>query len=482
MGMRIVEDDCTLSDRICLALGGEKKVFTRCFDLKNATEKRKEKKADLLCHLAVLLGAFLLILGNGVSAYASPAEESQTTRAVVRKSQDEKLEIYDDSGFYLIGEKGTWYLRDREEKPVTGTFYLPFSPDEHLKKGYYYFEEDGRLSRKKALRRVTGTLYGKEVDGLYYFGDANARLSTKSGWRKIDNEWYCFSGNGYVYQNQWAGIYYMGEDGKMLKSSRTPDGNYVGYDGKKCEKDEVRLGELRDKIAEECKQTGGDWSVYVKDLDTGDYLVTNETPVYSASVIKPFVMASVYDCMERGTVQDSPKVQSLLKSMITVSDNESYNELVRLQGSPYGFENGAAVVNQYLEENGYTGTSCRHTLHPSGSRYTGIGGHNTVTAKDCGVLLEKIYQGECVSASASSEMLELLLNQQRRGKIPAGLPKGTKVANKTGETDETQHDMAIVWGAKCTYVISVTSVGVEEYRAVQQIQKISDEVYKELNP
>ena len=67
-------------------------------------------------------------------------------------------------------------------------------------------------------------------------------------------------------------------------------------------------------------------------------------------------------------------------------------------------------------------------------------------------------------------MLNLLLAQERRYKIPAGLPSGVKSGNKTGETDSYQHDAAIVYGKKTDYVICVfSSTGSESY-AVPRIQ------------
>lgn len=54
-------------------------------------------------------------------------------------------------------------------------------------------------------------------------------------------------------------------------------------------------------------------------------------------------------------------------------------------------------------------------------------------------------------------MLNLLLRQTRRWKIPSGLPSGVRVANKTGETSSVDHDMAIVFGKKTDYVICVFS-------------------------
>lgn len=77
-------------------------------------------------------------------------------------------------------------------------------------------------------------------------------------------------------------------------------------------------------------------------------------------------------------------------------------------------------------------------------------------------------------------MLNLMLKQERRWKIPAGLPSGVKSANKTGETDSYQHDAAIVFGKKTDYVIVVFS-RVGEYSGINGIKKISRMVYDYLN-
>ena len=82
----------------------------------------------------------------------------------------------------------------------------------------------------------------------------------------------------------------------------------------------------------------------------------------------------------------------------------------------------------------------KRQLHPSASKLITLGGHNQTTVTDCGKLLERIYRGECVSKEASEEMLDLLKNQQNTSKIPEGLGVDVPTANKTGETDEDQHD------------------------------------------
>lgn len=347
-----------------------------------------------------------------------------------------------------------------------------------LDSGYYYFNKYGQLCTSPAFHYVKQKLDGNTFLGTYYFGGKNGVLYRRGGWITVKNKKYYLSSNGRRYENCWKGGYYLLEDGTIAKNQRVPDGSYVDCDGKKCAKSEMALSGLKKRLKTMTDSYSGTWSVYVKNLKTGDVLNLNEKTMYPASVIKPFVMAATFDRIKNKKLSYSSTVKSLLKSMITVSDNEAYNQLVRMNSSSGSFVQGAAEVNKYLKKYGYTRTGCHTTLHPSSSWYTSDGGTNTSSAKDCGVLLEKIYKGTCVSASYSKEMLNLLLGQTRRWKIPAGLPAGTKVANKTGETSSYQHDMAIVYGPKTTYVICVFSANAGSYSGIINISRC---VYEYLN-
>ena len=239
----------------------------------------------------------------------------------------------------------------------------------------------------------------------------------------------------------------------------------------------------------------GQWSVYVKNLDTDEEILLNNTPLYSASLIKAFVMAKTYEDMDIVLTNEaafmktdvdntavSTKVNDLLWNMITVSDNESCNELGRLQSEKHDFLEGAKEVNRYLKKEGYKDTSYQSTLHPSASPKLSLGEHNTTTVADCGLLLERIYRGECVSKEASASMLDLLKNQQNTVKIPSGISDDVVIANKTGETDEDQHDIAIVYGPKTTYILCVMSQDWKNGNtAIENIRTISRTVYNYLN-
>ncbi len=375
-----------------------------------------------------------------------------------------------------------WYLYGMDGQPLSGVQYVSLDKkgSRQLARGYYFFGLNGRLSMKRTFRTLSVATPRRNFEGTYYFGGKNGRLVMKKGWITAGGNRYYVDSTGKRIENRWRSGYYLLSNGRIARSRQTPDGSWVGADGRKCSKSEVALGGLKKKLNATIGGYYGSWSVYVKNLKTGDVLSINNRSMYPASTIKAFVMATVYDQISKGKLQETGTVQRLLRSMITVSDNESFNALVRILGSG-SFISGTKVVNKYLKKNGYTGTGCHHTLHPSGSSRVSDGHSNSSSAKDCGVLLTRIYRGKCVSKKYSAKMLSLLKQQERRWKIPSGLPSGVRSANKTGETNSTQHDMAIVFGKKVDYVLCVFTSGCGEGPACSGIRRISRQVYDYLN-
>ena len=233
----------------------------------------------------------------------------------------------------------------------------------------------------------------------------------------------------------------------------------------------------------------------MKDLKSGEKFSINDKAMSSASLIKAFTMAASYENMEKIRIAEgillkadsasqtvTDKLFRLMENMVTYSDNESFNEMVRLQTASNQFNAGARVINRYLREQGYKETAVLHTLAPSNTDPEGLGSSNMTSVEDCGTLLEKIYRRECVSPEDSDQMLSLLLNQDTRTKIPGGLKESVQVANKTGENDKSQHDIGIVYGARTDYILCVMSENAgKEADAVSNIQRISAMVYYYLN-
>jgi beta-lactamase class A len=103
--------------------------------------------------------------------------------------------------------------------------------------------------------------------------------------------------------------------------------------------------------------------------------------------------------------------------------------------------------------------------------------NNVTSAHDLMVLLEAIA-GERVRGAR--DMREVLEKQELNAGIPAGVPKGTKVAHKTGSITRISHDAALVLpkGEK-GYVLVVMTRGIEEQKeATKLIREISRVVWE----
>ena len=236
-----------------------------------------------------------------------------------------------------------------------------------------------------------------------------------------------------------------------------------------------KIVELEKLIENAISDNDGEWGVFYMDLTTGESVycaagIEKDEPMVCASLIKLFVMAAVFEQIEAGTI-DGEGAAPLLESMITISDNLATNQLIRLLGGGSA-EDGFAAVNDFAKRGSYASTSLNRLMLDDN------GLQNYSSAQDCGLFLERVYRGECVSEAASEKMLELLLAQTRRSKIPAGLPEGTSCANKTGELSGlSECDAAIVFAPDGDYILCVMSQPENNLNAIESISELSQAVY-----
>ncbi|MCD8023550.1 MAG: N-acetylmuramoyl-L-alanine amidase [Lachnospiraceae bacterium] len=238
-------------------------------------------------------------------------------------------------------------------------------------------------------------------------------------------------------------------------------------------------------------ETGEVWAVSIESVNKGvEGDINGDVQMKSASVIKVFIMAAIYDRVyfpsseERKIVMEESyegELMDLMEAMITVSDNDASNKLITLLGGGDA-EAGMDVVNQFLEENGYTGTSLGRLFleeNPSGDNYT--------TANDCRALLKSIYNGTCVNEEASAAMYAYLKQQTRLTKIPAALTETTAVtSNKTGELagdygDYVENDVAIIEDGEQAYILCILSNELNDNSiAIEKIIEMSKLAYDTL--
>jgi beta-lactamase class A len=152
-------------------------------------------------------------------------------------------------------------------------------------------------------------------------------------------------------------------------------------------------------------------------------------------------------------------VHQLLVPMITLSDNTASNYLMSFFGMGTINAVGASIGMRHTR-------LARHFLDFAAIAHN----DNVTTPADMSRLLFSIARGAreevrtVVSARHCRAMIDIMLQQTDRDKIPAGLPAGIPVANKTGEIDGTRNDIAIVEPfGDSPYILTVFSKWVTDY-------------------
>lgn len=186
------------------------------------------------------------------------------------------------------------------------------------------------------------------------------------------------------------------------------------------------------------------------------YTNHNRQPLIAASVIKVFVMEYVYlKGLDLNQTVGESSLGDLVRQMIQVSDNQATNQIIELIGM--------STLNEYFQAAGYPDTVLeREMLDTTAQR---AGKENYTSVPDVMTFLQRLYehQGEAPYVA----MLQIMMGQQVRTKIPAKLSAAIPVANKTGELAGVENDIGIVF-ADHPFAIAVLSNGVSDSGAMRE--------------
>ena len=161
-------------------------------------------------------------------------------------------------------------------------------------------------------------------------------------------------------------------------------------------------------------------------------------------------------------------IRELAYWMITKSSNLATNLLVDVVGIP--------TIQLALDELDIDGIRVLRGVEDSRAFEAGL--NNEVTAHGLLKLLRLIAEGKAYSQKACDEMLEILLDQQFRSGIPAGLPKAARVAHKTGNISTVHHDAGIVYleGRKPYVLVILTQFPAEQGRG-KAVAEVSRDIF-----
>ncbi|MEO8383489.1 MAG: serine hydrolase [Acidobacteriota bacterium] len=164
-------------------------------------------------------------------------------------------------------------------------------------------------------------------------------------------------------------------------------------------------------------------------------------------------------------------VRELAYWMIIKSSNLATNLLVDVVG--------IGTIQQALDELEVDGLKVLRGVEDSRAFDAGL--NNEVTANGLLKLLRLIADGRAYSQKACDDMLEILLDQQFRSGIPAGLPKAARVAHKTGNISTVHHDAGIVYldGRKPYVLVILTQFPAEQGRGTA-VAEVSRDIFNTL--
>jgi beta-lactamase class A len=165
-------------------------------------------------------------------------------------------------------------------------------------------------------------------------------------------------------------------------------------------------------------------------------------------------------------------LEELIRRMITRSSNLATNLLIEKIGAP--------TVSDLMRRIGAYDIAVLRGVEDEKAFRAGL--NNRVTAKDLALALRALLpdaEDPLFSAASREKMIEILKAQEFNEKIPAGLPKGTPVAHKTGDITGIHHDAAIVFPpGKPPYVLVVLTSGIPDQAVADRlIAEISQVVW-----
>ena len=231
-------------------------------------------------------------------------------------------------------------------------------------------------------------------------------------------------------------------------------------------------------VEAELETIPGHVGFYYKNLVTGlEYGVRAEETFLAASVIKFPILLHVLDRAAKGEISLSHKltvenwekvpscgglnqftdavtadIRTLCRLMIVLSDNTATNKLIRFCGMDQ--------CNAAFREMGLHKTVLNRLLFDYEAAKRGF--QNYICPKEIGMLLEKLYQKEFVSAEVSQYAIDILLDQQIGHKLEGKLT-GVPVAHKTGEDDGLSNDVGIVF-AEQPFIVCFAGHDTDVYR------------------
>lgn len=253
---------------------------------------------------------------------------------------------------------------------------------------------------------------------------------------------------------------------------------------------------LHQRIERHVRRAAGTFSIALSVPNDSCVFIYNSIQLPSASLIKVFIMAEAFRQANSGSLDLSQSVAvtadvqvggagplehaclgtkysllELIKLMIVESDNTATNILIKILGMD--------SVNTFAHNLGCFQTSLGRLMMDFSARAKGM--ENYTSPTDMNIILNRLYAGNCINQACDQVMIDILLGQTDKCKLPLFLPSGISIAHKTGELDGIEHDSGIVF-CKNPYILTIMTANLpEEELGRKMIAELSLIIFETLN-
>lgn len=233
---------------------------------------------------------------------------------------------------------------------------------------------------------------------------------------------------------------------------------------------------LEEKINKYIEGLGeGTYSVSVIDAENnGTKININSQKVKSDGWLKLFIMATAYDDMKKGNIEEDliDTISTEIEIMITSDDNTMANKILEQLGNG-DTTKGIKRVNEYLKDNSYGGTKLKEEL--KGNSATDGSDENYTRTSNVAELLNKIFNGKCVNKKYSDEMKRILQMQSDVSLIPSQVDS-QDVGNKTGRQLGIVQDAAMVSIENANYIVVISASNPDTTKGETAVKDIASMV------
>lgn len=246
----------------------------------------------------------------------------------------------------------------------------------------------------------------------------------------------------------------------------------------------IAASDLKKSVLEKyLKNEKGSFSIYYKNLNTGDEFGVDENKVQTAASLNKLPIVSyLYSeagkgrvdledqiVIQKADIQDygtgsirydgtgkSYSLKTLTKLALEQSDNTAAHVL--------GLRLGRDQIQEYTENLGLVATHIEN---------------NQTSAKDMGIILDAIWRGKVTNTPLKLELLDFMTNTDFEDRL-AGNIKGAKIHHKAADGVGFVHDVGIIEDGKNAFIISVLVSEVSDINhAKETIGKIAEFIYEE---